>query len=1315
PIGSPVTATRTHVLDSRLRPVPPGTTGELYIAGPGLARGYTNQTALTATRFIADPFDHGKRLYRTGDLVRWNTHGELVYTGRADNQVKIRGFRIELGEIETALTTHPHITRSAVIARETPTGTKQLIAYVVPASPDNLPETAALREHVADRLPEYMVPAAVVVLDTFPLNTSGKIDHKALPAPVFQSPESGRAPRTRLEETLCTVFAEVLGLDTVGIDDSFFDLGGHSLLATKLVARIRTDFKAELGVRTVFEAPTVATLAARLVVADEARPALEPHVRPERLPLSYAQRRLWFLDQFAGPSATYNIPVVLKLSGALDVAALRSAVADVVGRHESLRTTVSADAAGVPFQRVLPMDEVTVEVPVLDVEPSEVSVRVTESAAYAFDLASEIPVRAWVFRRGTDEHVLVLVVHHIAGDGESMAPLSRDLVTAYKSRLDGAAPQWAPLPVQYVDYALWQEDVLGDENDPQSRAFAQFGYWRKELSGVPQPLQLPTDRPRPPVAGHRGGRVEFALEPDLFAAVEELARREGATVSMVLQSALAVLLRQLGGGEDITIGSPIAGRTDEALTDLVGFFANTWVLRADLSGDPAFTDVLARVRDKALAAYDNQDVPFERLVELLNPDRSTAYHPLFQTMFAWQNVSRPDFELPGLRVGYEPVTVDSAKFDLFFGMGEYTTAAGRGVRGSVEYAADLFDRDTVHTLAERFVRVVRQVTSGPDRSVAGVDLLSAAEREQVLVEWNDTDETIPALTIPGLFEEQVARTPDAAAVISRGVSWTYRELDERANRLARELVRAGQGPESIVGLALPRDAGLVVGMLGILKSGAAYLPIDPRYPSARLDYVLADAKPGVILTDTQTAGVLPENDAVCLYLDRLDLATGDGSGLDERERPTSWGPDSLAYVMYTSGSTGNPKGVAIHHTNLVNGVLRLADVVDVRAGSRMLGATSVNFDVSVFEVFTALSRGASVEVVRDVLELAERDGWTGGSLQAVPSVFSEILDTIAGKMNVDTVVLGGDSLPATLLEKVRAAIPRARLVQAYGQTEDFYATTFEIPQDWAGTGNVPIGAPLGNMRTYVLGPGLVPVPAGVTGELYVAGAIGRGYHNRAGLTAERFVADPFGPPGHRMYRTGDLVRWTQDGRLEYLGRGDTQMKIRGFRIEPGEIEAALVAHPGVRQAVVQLRHARTGAADQLVGYVVRSAAEESAAAEEGTEATIPSSPAPDVEELRRFVSGRLPEFMVPSAFVVLDRFPLDPNGKIDRRALPAPELPNASFRGPRTPREQTLCEVFGEVLGAERVGIDDDFFAVGGDSIRSIQVVARARSRGVEV
>nr|PPQ60235.1 hypothetical protein C5F59_28825 [Streptomyces sp. QL37] len=1281
-IGGPVADTRVYVLDNRLQPVPPGVVGELYVAGAGLARGYVNRAGLTSERFVASPFGTGERLYRTGDLVRWNGEDGLAYVGRADEQVKIRGFRIELGEVESALAAHPDIAQAVALVREGGGSRgRQLVAYVVPEDA-TAPDPMALREFTGGRLPEYMVPAAVVVLDELPLNTNGKLDRKALPEPQFTGGVY-RAPRNPQEEVLCGLFAAVLGVDTVGVDDSFFDLGGHSLLATRLISRIRSALGAELGVRTVFEAPTVAELAARLQDASGARPALTRAVRPERLPLSFAQRRLWFLDQFEGPSATYNVPIALRLTGKVDVEALRAALSDVVGRHESLRTLIAVDGTGVPFQRVLPADDAVLDLTVRPVRPEGVPDTIEKAAAHVFDLATQIPLDASLHEVAPDDFVLVLVVHHIAGDGESMAPLARDLVRAYTARRDGVAPEWDELPVQYADYTLWQEELLGSDDDPDSRLAGQFGYWRGELG---------FDEEAHPVA--------------------PVARGRGATVPIVLQAALAVLLRQLGGGDDVTIGSPIAGRTDEALADLVGFFANTWVLRADLSGDPTFEQFVDRVRDKALTAYDHQDVPFERLVELLNPERSTAYHPLFQVMFAWQNVSTPDFDLPGLHVGFEPVAFDLAKFDLFFSMSEYTGPDGRALHGTVEYAADLFDRETAQLISERFVRILRQLITAPAVHIAGADLLSPAEREQVLGEWNDTEAHTPALTVPDMIERQAAATPDAPAVTYGEETLTYGELNARANRLARELVRLGQGPESVVGLALPRSADLVVGLLGVLKSGAGYLPIDPRYPSARLDHVLSDAAPGLLLTTAGTADVLPEHDVPCLYLDGLDLTAGEGADLAAEERRGPWGPGNLAYLMYTSGSTGRPKGVAITHAGLVNGVLRLADVLGVRAGSRMLGATSINFDVSASEVFTALSHGACVDVVRDVLELAERDSWTGGVVQAVPSVFSEILDEIAGKTRVDTVVLAGDGLPATLLERMRTAMPHTRLVQAYGQTESFYATAFVVPDDWSGQGKVPIGSPLGNMRTYVLGSGLVPVPVGVTGELYVAGAVGRGYHGRAELTAERFVADPFGRPGDRMYRTGDLARWGADGKLEFVGRADAQMKIRGLRIEPAEIEAAITAHPGVGKAVVQLRAGQSSAAERLVGYVVPADADGDAEERTGSPA---GTGGLDADELLRFVSGRLPEFMVPAAFVVLDRFPLDPNGKLDRRALPDPQFAERSYREPSTAQEQVLCSVFGEVLGLARVGVDDDFFAVGGDSIRSIQVVARARALGVEV
>ncbi|MGW2090117.1 amino acid adenylation domain-containing protein, partial [Streptomyces sp. NPDC001880] len=1292
PIGGPLDNMRLYVLDSGLRLVAPGLVGELYIAGSGVVRGYLRQPALTAGRFVASPFGDGERLYRTGDLVRWNEHGQIMFVGRVDEQVKVRGFRVEPGEIGATLTGHPDIAQAIVVAREI-TGVgrgKQLVGYAAPTPGATPPDPTELRRFLAERLPEYMVPAVITVLDALPLTPIGKVDRKALPQPQFTADES-KAPGTPQEEALCRLFAEVLGLETVGVDDSFFDLGGHSLLATRLVSRMRAVLTADINVRGVFETPTVAGLASRLVIADADRPALEPQVRPERLPLSYAQRRLWFLDQFEGPSATYNITVALRLSGTLDVAALRSAVADVVGRHESLRTVVSADAAGVPFQRVLPVDEVAVEIPLLEVEPSEVSARVAESAAYAFDLASEIPLRGWVLRGGADDHVLVLVVHHIAGDGESMAPLSRDLVGAYTARCAGRAPEWEPLPVQYVDYALWQEDVLGDEEDPQSRLSEQLALWKAELAGVPQPLRLPTDRPRPAAASHRGDRVEFTIEPELFASVEELASREGATVSMVLQAALAVLLHRLGGGDDITIGSPIAGRTDEALADLVGFFVNTWVLRADLTGSPTFTEVLARIREKALAAYDNQDVPFERLVELINPERSTAYHPIFQTMFIWQNASRPDFELPGLRVSYEPVTVDSAKFDLTFGMGETVGPDGRRVQGSVEYTVDLFDHSTVEALTARFVRVVEQVAARPLTQVADVSLLGEAERRELTAR----PATVPVTdTVVSRFEQQVLATPDAAAVSFGASVLTYRQLDEQANQLARLLRERGAGAERFVALRMPRTEELAVAILGVLKSGAAYVPVDPAYPADRIAYMLEDSRPVM----TVTPEVLAESSAY--PTDTLDVVVS---------------PRQPAYVIYTSGSTGRPKGVVVEHGN----VMRLMDATDGWFGSGPEDVWtlfhSYAFDFSVWELWGALLHGGRVVIVpyetsRDphaFLELLADEHVT--VLSQTPSAFYQLMaadqemPAVGDRLALRQVVFGGEALDPGRLTTwyARHAQDAPVLVNMYGTTETTVHITY-VAFDAATAASAPgsvIGVPIPDLAVYVLDGRLQPQPPGVPGDLYVAGAgLSRGYLNRPDLTGGRFVADPHGAPGTRMYRTGDIGRRLADGRLEHLGRSDDQVQLRGFRIEPGEIEAALLSSPAVAQAAVLVRDGRGSGGQQLIGYVVAADADI------------------DVDALRTFVGGRLPAYMVPAAFMVLERLPLTPNGKLDRAALPEPEVSSSNaFRAPRTALEEVLCSVYADVLGLERVGIDDDFFAVGGDSIRSIQVVARARTAGIDI
>ncbi|MGC5562293.1 amino acid adenylation domain-containing protein [Streptomyces sp. FR-108] len=1035
------------------------------------------------------------------------------------------------------------------------------------------------------------------------------------------------------------------------------------------------------------------------------------------IPLSFAQRRLWFVDRFEGPSATYNAAFALRLTGELSVPALESALRDVIGRHEVLRTVIVEDDEGVPHQRVLPPARVPFALPVVEVPAAELAAAIGGVAVEPFDLANDVPLRARLVRSGPCEHSLVLVAHHIAMDGESFGPLFRDFATAYAARRQGAAPVWDPLPVQYADYTLWQRDVLGDESDPHSLAAGQLEYWRRTLAGLAQPLALPTDRPRPQTMSHRGDAVGFTVDHDLLRSVEKLAARADTTVSMVMHAALAVLLRHLGCGDDIPVGAPIAGRTDEELRDLVGFFVNTWVLRVDLSGNPSFSLLLQRVRDRALAAYDNQDVPFERLVELLNPDRSTAYHPLFQVMLSWQPPV-PPVTLPGLDVEAAKTETGTAKFDLFF---DLLPNGSGGADCRLEYATDLFDRDTAEDIAHRFVRTLRRLAADPAQRIDGVDVLDAAERDRLLSAGCD-DETpaVSELTVPRLFEDQVARTPDAPAIVCDDRTLTYRELDDRADGLARELARRGAGPEDLVVLALPRTEDLVVGLLGILKCGAGYLPMDPDHLGARADGVLSEAAPRFVVTDTATWRGRPRDGVSVLDLDeraRRDAPGGAARTPDGADRITPAGPDNLAYVMYTSGSTGTPKGAVITHRNVVNGVRELARVLDAPPGWRMLAGTSVDFDVSVFELLTTLSTGGTAEVVPNALVLGERDGWDGQVISAVPSVLGELVGHLTRTTGVRTVVLAGEVLPARLVRQVREALPGVQVVNGYGQSESFYATTFSLAagEEWTDGEVAPIGTPLANMRAYVLGPGLAPVPRGVVGELYVAGVcLGRGYHRRPGLTAERYVPSPFGPAGERMYRTGDLARWNARGRLECVGRSDGQVKVRGFRIETAEVEAACARHPGISEAVVVSREMPAGGPG-LVAYVVHKG--DGAVGDDGAGGVgdVDVQAGASAAELRRFVAARLPDYMVPSAFVVLGRLPLGPTGKLDRSALPEPEFTGETYRAPRTEAEAIVTAAYADVLGVARVGVDDDFFAVGGDSLRSIQVVARARTRGLRI
>ncbi|MGW2052246.1 amino acid adenylation domain-containing protein, partial [Streptomyces sp. NPDC001858] len=1332
PIGRPMDNTRVYVLDGALSPVPVGVAGELYVAGAGVARGYVGRAGLTAERFVADPFGPaGARMYRTGDLVRWNAAGVLEFVGRADAQVKVRGFRIEPGEIEAALAGHALVAQSAVVVREDQLGDKRLVAYVVPADAEEL-DTAVLHGHVAERLPDYMVPSAFVVLDGLPITVNGKLDQRALPAPEFASDGLGRAPRSPREEILCGLFAEVLGVGSVSIDDSFFDLGGHSLLATRLVSRIRSTLGVEVSIRALFEAPTVAGLVERLNEGGRVRERLGVRERPEWLPVSFAQRRLWFLGQLEGLSATYNIPLVLRLSGALDVGALRAALGDVAGRHESLRT-VFPQVDGEPRQVVV---EGRAGVPSLLVESVEsvesvaserVAGVVAGVAGAGFDLESDLPWRVRLLEvEGSGEWVLVMVVHHIAADGWSMAPLARDLSQAYAARCQREVPGWRELPVQYADYTLWQREALGSEDDPDSVIAGQVAYWKQTLHDLPEQLELPVAFPRPAVASHVGGSVAMNVPAEVHARLVEVSRGCGASVFMTVQAALAVLLSKMGAGEDIPIGTPVAGRTDDALDELVGFFVNTLVLRTDVSGDPSFREVVGRVRERDLAAFAHQDVPFERLVEILNPARSMARHPLFQVMLSFQNNARPDLDLPGIHAQAEPVSGVVAKFDLSFSLGETHTPDGTpaGLTGQLDYRTDLFDGHTAQELVERLARLLEAAVADPDQPIREIDVLSEGERERILTVWNDTESELPETTLPELFEAQVTRTPGAVAVAGGNVELTYAELNARANRLARYLVSRGVRPERLVALCLPRSVELVVALLAVLKTGAGYVPVDPAYPADRIGYIVEDANPVLVLTDTATAAVLPgdgDGDGVSgcegggdggagvgrVVLDepaiRAAVAEQDAGDLGDDDRLGRLEPRHPAYVIYTSGSTGWPKGVVIEQRSAVNLTAWAASGLGADRLTQVYASTSLNFDVSVFETISPLLAGGRINVIRDLLVLGDEsaEGQAPSLVSGVPSVFAALLERGELEADISTVVMAGEAISPVVAKKLRSVLPGSRIANCYGPTEaTVYATSWytdaELPD------SVPIGRPVANTRVYVLDGGLSPVPVGVAGELYIAGVqLARGYLGRAGLTAERFIADPFGgPEGSRMYRTGDLAKWSADGVLEFLGRADAQVKVRGFRIEPGEIEAVLADHEDVAQTVVIVREDQPGD-KRLVAYVVPTA-----------NATM------DPADLRGYTAQRLPDYMIPSAFVVLNGLPLTPNGKLDRRALPAPDFtPHTAGRAPRTPREKVLCGLFAEVLGvdSDSVSIDDSFFDLGGHSLLATRLVSRIRSTlGVE-
>ncbi|MFG2556056.1 amino acid adenylation domain-containing protein [Streptomyces sp. NPDC048581] len=1291
PIGRPVWNTRTLVLDASLRPVPPGVPGELYLGGTQLARGYLRRPGLTADRFVADPYGPpGARLYRTGDLVRWSAHGALEFLGRSDDQVKIRGFRVEPGETEAAVAALSGVSQAAVTVRQDQQGEPRLVAYAVPHPGAGALEPLQIRQDLKATLPEHLLPAAVVVLDELSLTPNGKLDRSALPAPDLSDLTTATAPRSEAEAALCALFADLLGLPSVGIHDEFFALGGHSVLATRLIARIRAELGAVVPLRAVFDTPTVAALAPLLEApATERRPALRPTRRPDAVPLSSAQARLWFLYRLEGPSPTYNIHTAVRLTGGLDPDALRAALHDLVARHEALRT-VYPDDDGAPFQQVLA--EAAVPFEVVPAGAGELDGLLREAAAYSFALDAEIPVRTTLYRLAPDEHVLLLLVHHIATDGWSAEPLLRDLETAYTARVRGDRPTWPPLAVQYADYTLWQRQSL----EEGGVAGAELDYWTRQLEGVPEELQLPVDRPRPAVAGYRAGSVDFSLDAEVHGRLRDLAAEAGGTVFMALQAALAVLLGRLGAGDDIPLGTPVAGRGDAALDDLVGLFVNTLVLRTDVSGDPTFRTLLARVRETDVDAYAHQDLPFERLVDALAPTRSMGRHPLFQVMLAHQQAPDETRDFAGLTLSELRVDFYTAKTDLAFHV--FERPEGGGITGALVHSRDLYDPESARDMVERFVRLVGELARRPDLPVGLADALIPRERARLLGEWNDTAHPMPSTTLTALVEEQVAKTPDLTAVeygIEGGTRLTYAELNARANALARELTSLGVGPERRVGIHLERSVEMVVGLLAVLKAGGAFVPLEPSWPALRVAEVCRSAALTVVLGRPGDGSVLGD-DAPPFVEVRLD-------GPQEPDNPAvPVDPEGLAYVIYTSGSTGVPKGAMIRHRAIAHRLLWQRELLRFGTEDAALFKAPLGFDISINEIFLPLVHGGRVVIAepggeRDVdylLDTVERHRVTFTYLVSSMLDLLLELDGFARRArSLKHVWCGGEVLTPELFARFRAASP-AVMYHGYGPAEATIGVSHVVYRTGAIRSAVSIGRPNGNTRLYVLDDRLQPVPVGVPGELYAGGIyLGRGYVNDPRRTADHWVADPFGPPGERLYRTGDLVRWQRDGTLEFLGRADNQVKIRGMRVELEEIEAILEQHPGVRRGVVVIREDAPGV-KQLAGYYLAADA---------------------LGDLHDWLRERLPEHMVPRTLTPLGAFPLLPSGKVDRGALPAPETTTsgAPTWEPAGERERLLCELFASVLGLERVGVDDNFFELGGDSIVSIRLVTLARKAGI--
>jgi amino acid adenylation domain-containing protein len=1315
-IGRPIPDLQVYVLDEHQQQVPIGVPGEMYVGGAGVTRGYLNRPELTSQRFISNIFGNSK-LYKTGDLARYLPNGELEYLGRIDNQVKIRGFRIELGEIEGLLTQHPAVWENVVVVREDEPGDKRLVAYVVPKVGQSL-TVQELRQFLSNQLPSYMVPNAFVLLESLPLTSNGKVDRRALPKPELDSTllEKFVAPRTPIEEMLAQIWTQVLKVEQVGIDDNFFALGGHSLLATQLVSRIRNLFKVELPLRELFTTATLAELARSIGQLQQqnivlSSPPILRRAENVELPLSFAQTRLWFLDQFEPHSPSYNIPIALRLVGTLNLAALEQSLREIIGRHEALRTNfITVDGQARQIIETRPDWQVSV-VKLQPKSASEKEIAIQElaqqQAIQPFDLATQALVRATLIVLSETEQVLLVCMHHIVSDGWSMGVFVKELAALYDTHVLDKSPNLAPLPIQYADFALWQRQwLVGDVLQ------SQLSYWQQQLKDAPALLSLTTDRPRPAVQTFAGARQEFALSGELTAKLTKLSQEQGCTLFMTLLTAFDTLLYRYTGTEDILVGTPIANRNRSEIEGLIGFFVNTLVMRTDVSGNPTFSELLTRVREMALSAYAHQDLPFEMLVEALQPERNLSYTPLFQVMFVLENTPISQWSLTGLTVSSLPIKSTTAKFDLTLAMENTST----GLVGVWNYNTDLFDAGTIERMTGHFVTMLEAIVANPTQQLAQLPLLTQPEQNQLLVEWNDTQVDYPQdKCIHQLFEEQVQRTPNAVAVVLENQQLTYQELNLRANQLGHYLKSLGVETDVLVGLCIERSLDMIVGLLGILKAGGAYVPLDPEYPTERLSFMVEDAQLSVLLTQQHLVERLPsyQGQLICLDTDWQSISQSIDTDL-----VNSTSSENLAYVIYTSGSTGQPKGVMIQHQSVVNFAHMVVVEYELSDRDRILQFASISFDLAVEEIYPTLICGATLVLRTDkMLNSVEmfvqkcRD-WNLTALYLPTAYWHQLTFELANANlplpdAIRLVTIGGEEALEQRLRLWQQHIGNyPPLINTYGPTEATVEATLCKLLDYTteiDEQKIPIGRPIYNTQIYILDEYLQPVPIGVAGELHIGGAgLARGYLNRPNLTQEKFISNPFEKEegrrkkeeGSRLYKTGDLARYLPDGNIEYLGRIDNQVKIRGFRIELGEIETVLSEYPHLRASCVIARSDNPGE-KRLVAYMVAQ-----------------QEAIPKISSVRSFLKTKLPEYMVPSAFVILESLPLTPNGKVDRRALPKPDLDSTlleKYVAPRTPTEEILAQIWVQVLKVELLGINDNFFALGGHSLLATQLVSRIR------